>query len=82
MIYRCSQQVRNIFDMSTKFLDQVSRSGAFNHLIRRKAAMEDTGLEAIKDLSPLLTDLPLTSTGVFGQGLEQTLKERTEKSKN
>ena len=75
------QLVRDIFAMSTKTLDQVARCGAFHHLVHRKATMEDTGLVGIKDLSLQLFNLPLSETGVFGKNLEQTLKDRTEQSK-
>ena len=47
---RTIQSIRDIFAMSTKSLDQIARSGAFHHLIRRKAVMEDTGLSEIKEL--------------------------------
>ena len=67
--------------MSTKTLDQVSRCGAFHHLIRRKATIEDTKLGGIKDLSPDLLALPLSNSGVIGEGLEKTLKDRSEKNK-
>ena len=75
------QLVRDIFAMSTKALDQVSRAGAFHHLIRRKAVMEDTGLCEIKELKNPLVALPLSSSGVFGDKFEQTLKDRIEKDK-
>lgn len=42
------QLVRDIFAMSTKTLDQVARCGAFHHLVRRKATMEDTGLVGLE----------------------------------
>ena len=38
------QNVRDIFAISTKSLDQMCRSGAFHQLIRRKATVADTGL--------------------------------------
>ena len=78
---KCIQQVRDIFAMSTKSLDQISRAGAFHHLIRRKTTLEDTGLADVKDLSPQLLALPLSDTGVLGEEFEKTLKDRTEKSK-
>ena len=31
------QTVRDIFAISTKTLDQIARTGAFNHMVRRKA---------------------------------------------
>ena len=44
------QSIRDIFAMSTKALDQVGRSGAFHHIIRRKAAASDSGLNSLKDV--------------------------------
>ncbi|CAG2211423.1 unnamed protein product [Mytilus edulis] len=78
---RAVQQVRDIFAMSTKSVDQVARAGAFHHLIRRKLVMEDTGLNDIKELKISLISLPLSSSGVFGDKFEQTLKDRIEKDK-
>lgn len=75
------QLVRDIFAMSTKSLDQVARAGAFHHLVRRKLTMEDTGLNDIKELKHPLVSLPLTSSGVLGEVLEQTLKDRVDKNK-
>ena len=43
------QSVRDIFAMSTKALDQVGRAGAFHHIVRRKAAASDTGLNNLRD---------------------------------
>ena len=37
------QNVRDIFAMSTKSLDQMSRTGAFHHLSQRKVTIADTG---------------------------------------
>ncbi|KAH3709870.1 hypothetical protein DPMN_069335 [Dreissena polymorpha] len=36
--------------MSNKALDQAGRAGAFHHLVRRKAAVTDTGLSTLKDI--------------------------------
>lgn len=52
------QSVRDIFAMSTKALDQVSRSGAFHHIIRRKAAVSDSGLNNLKDVQAKVLYLP------------------------
>ncbi|CAC5409343.1 unnamed protein product [Mytilus coruscus] len=61
------QTVKDIFAMSTKSLDQAGRSGAFNHLIRRKAAAHDSegvfgkgleiSLEKRKEQKEQLSDL-------------------------
>lgn len=75
------QCVRDIFAMSTKSLDQVARSGAFHHMIRRRTAMEDTSLHELKEIKNQIWNLPLSSEGVFGSGLEKTLKDRQEKNK-
>lgn len=72
------QSIRDTFAMSTKFLDQVGRSGAFHHIIRRKAAASDSGLNSLKDVQAKVLYLPLTGDGVFGKGLEDSLKKRKE----
>jgi hypothetical protein len=72
------QCVRDIFAMSTKSLDQISRCGAFHHLVRRKAALADTGLHDLRDIKDHLWTLPLSHTGVFGDGMEKKLKDRKE----
>ena len=64
------QSVRDIFAMSTKALDQVGRGGAFHHIVRRKAAVSDTGLNNLRDVQAKVLYLPLTGEGVFGKGLE------------
>ena len=66
--------------MSTKGLDQISRSGAFHHIVRRTVAMTDTALCDLSD-SKDFSNLPLTGEGVFGSGLETLLKSRKEKKK-
>ena len=62
--------------MSTKTLDQVGRAGAFHHIVRRKAAVSDTGLSSVKDVSTKTHCLPLSDEGVFGKGLKEKLKQR------
>ena len=42
------QSVCDIFAMTAKALDHVGRSGAFHHIIRRKAAASDTGLNNLE----------------------------------
>ena len=39
----------------------------------------DTGLDTLKDIDVKVLGLPLNSQGVFGQGLEDKLKDRKEK---
>ena len=75
------QQVRDSFAISTKVFDQISRSGAFHQLIRRKVVAEDTGLCEIKDIKGQIMGLPLSKDGVFGQALKTKLKERAETTK-
>ena len=77
---RACQQVKDIFSMSTKALDQIGRAGAFHHIVRRSVAMTDTALYEQLDSSEF-TNLPLTGEGVFGSGLETLLKNRKEKKK-
>ena len=77
-IDRRVQSVRDIFAMSTKTLDQVGRSGAFHHIIHRKAAASDTGLNNLKEVQAKVMYLPLSCDGVFGKGLEECLKKRKE----
>ena len=52
------QNVRDIFALSTKCLDQTSRTGAFHHMIRRRATMYDTGLSDLKDYANTIITLP------------------------
>ena len=80
-IDRAIQCVRDIFAMSNKSLDQSARSGALFHLIRRRATMEETGLSELKDVKQHVWNLPLSHKGVFGEGLEKTLRERQELNK-
>ena len=75
------QNVRDIFAMSTKSLDQMARTGAFHHLIRRKATMADTGLHEFKDLQKTALTAPLAAEGVFGPEFEKKLKDRQEKDR-
>ena len=77
-IDKAIQTVRDLFDMSSKAMDQLGRVGAFHHVIRRKVVCSDTGLGSLKDIQAKVTGLPLTGLGVFGKGLEETLKNRKE----
>ena len=74
------EQVKNVFSMTTKCLDQIGRAGAFHHIIRRTAAMSDTALYELDDALEF-SNLPLSGEGVFGSGLENLLKTRKEKKK-
>ena len=59
------QNVRDLFAMSTKSLDQLSRTGAFFHLVRRKATVADTGLHEFKDLQKAALTAQLSCEGIF-----------------
>lgn len=75
------QNVRDLFAMSTKTLDQFARAGAFMHLVRRKATVADTGLHEFKDLQKAALTSPLSGEGIFGPDFEKKLKDRQEKDK-
>lgn len=75
------QNVRDIFAISTKSLDQFARAGAFHHLVRRKATVADTGLHEFKDLQKAALTSPLSGDGIFGEEFEKKLKDRQEKDK-
>ena len=77
---KAMQQVRDVFAISTKTLDQFGRTGALHHIIRRQLAMTDTSLYELEDAKSV-SSLPLTSEGVFGKELETTLKAKKEKKK-
>ncbi|CAC5396318.1 unnamed protein product [Mytilus coruscus] len=72
------QMVKDIFDMSVKAMDQTARTGAFHHLIRRRATLLDTGLEDITELNDKFLSLKLSSDGVLGKDFEEKLKNRSE----
>lgn len=77
-IDRATQEVRDLFDMSTKALDQAGRAGAFHHMIRRKAAVSDTGMHTLTDLHKKALFLPLAGDGVFGKSLQDKMVYRKE----
>lgn len=74
------QQVKEIFAMSTKSLDLVSRADAFHHIIRRPVSMSDSGLYQLDD-SNNFANLSLSGEGVLGSWLEFLLKSRKQKKK-
>ena len=45
------QTIQDAFAMSTKTLDQLGRMGAYGHIICRKAAIVDIGLDSVKDIA-------------------------------
>ncbi|CAC5421396.1 unnamed protein product [Mytilus coruscus] len=75
------QTVRDIFALSTKTFDQMSRTGSFHHMIRRRATMYDTRLSDLKDYATTVMSLLLTSEGIFGSQFDEKLKEKTERNK-
>lgn len=77
-IDRAVQNVKDLFDMSNKALDQTGRSGLFHHMVRRKAAISDSGLATLKDIQSKVMLLPLSGEGVFGPALQDKLKCRKE----
>ncbi|CAG2254040.1 unnamed protein product [Mytilus edulis] len=74
----CCQIVKDLFSMSTKSLDQSGRTGAFFHLVRRKAASHESGLVNLSDIKDKTQYLPLSGEGVFGNGLKTCLEKRKE----
>ncbi|CAC5394887.1 unnamed protein product [Mytilus coruscus] len=75
------QNVRDIFALSTKTFDQMSRTGSFHHMVRRRATMYDTRLSDLKDYANTVMSLPLTSEGIFGSQFDEKLKEKTKRNK-
>ena len=56
-----------------KALDQISRFGAFHHMVRRKCATADAGIDKnLKDIQLKVLYLPLTCKGVFGRDSRKT----------
>jgi len=76
------QCVRDIFAMNTKSLDQLERTRAIHHLVRRKAAMADCDLNDSREVRNQIWNLPLSLDGICGSGLEHKLKEGVGMNKN
>ena len=76
----CESQIQEIFSMSTKCLEQIGRTGAFQHIVPRCCTMTDTALYSLSDRDKFY-DLPLSSEGVFGPGFSTLLKDRKEQKK-
>ena len=53
----------------------MSRTRAFHHLNRRKAAVADTGLHEFKDLQKTAVTSPLLGEGIVGPEFEKKLKD-------
>lgn len=77
---KCTTQIRDIFAISTKCLEQIGRTGAFHHIGRRQLAMADTKLFKLRDRDTI-SNLPLRSDGVFGSQLNSNLENRKDKRK-
>ena len=75
------QNVKDLFEISTRTLDQLGRTGAFHHIICHKAAASDSGLADLKDVQAKVMYLTLTGDGVFGKGLEQQIRVCKEQKK-
>ena len=73
-----TQSLRDISSMSTKSFDQLDRTGAFHHQIRRKAAAQESGLITLKDIQNEIACSPLIADGISGKKLKEKLKERKE----
>ena len=69
------QAIKDIFSLSIKTLDQIRRNGAFQHLIRRKTAAQDSGLYTLKVNSKIIC-LPLSDD------LVRNWKRNLKKGKN
>ena len=69
------QVAKDMFAMSTKALDQSGCTGAFFHLVRRKAAAQDSGLVTLNEIKDKTQYLPLTGEGVFGEALNNCLEK-------
>ena len=74
------QNDRDLFAMSTKSLAQLFRTGAFFHLVRRKATVADTGLHEFY-LQKVALTASLSGEGIFGPDFEKKLKDRQEKDR-
>ena len=72
-IYLAIQTVPDAFAISTKTLDQLGRTDAYGHIIRRKATTMDMDLDSVKDIATEAESLPLTSEEVLGSAFEEKL---------
>ena len=79
---RATQTVRDVFAISTKVLDQLGRTGAYDHYIRRKATMVDIGLDTVKDVAKHADYLPLTGDGVLERSLRPSLRTGKKRIRN
>jgi hypothetical protein len=74
------QSTKDTFAIASHSLDQTPHAEAFHHLVRRRAAIADSGIDRkLPDID--LWDLPLTDEGVIGKDFESKLKSKKEISK-
>ena len=66
--------------MSTKYLEQIGMTDAFQHIVCRCCTMTDTALYSYSDQDKFY-DLPFSSEGVFGPGFSTLLKDKKEQRK-
>ena len=77
-----TQTVKDIFAMSSKVLDHLGRTGAYDHFIRCKATIMDIGVDSIKAVAKYADSLPLTGDGVWAKTLQINLKKGKRITKN
>ena len=73
--------MRDVFTMSTKVLDKLGRTGAYDHYIRKKATLVGIGLDTVTEVAKHADYLSLTGGGDFGKEFWTKLKDRKEKNK-
>ena len=74
-------QIRNIFSMTTKCLDQIGRAGAFHHIIHRTVTMSDTSLYELDDALEIV-NLPLSGEGVLVRVLKNYYNQGKKRKSN
>ncbi|CAC5406669.1 unnamed protein product [Mytilus coruscus] len=70
------QLMKDLFAMSTKSLDQIGRAGAFHHMIRRKCAATDAGINNFNDIQAKILYRPLKMRSGFGIKTRKTKMPR------
>lgn len=80
MFYKdhATQVIKDIFATSTKYLDQMGRTGAFNYIVIWSCCMKDTGLHEQSDKWGYYA-LPVSGNDVFGKELENMIKDKKDK---
>lgn len=54
----------------------MARAGAFHHLVRRNAALIDTGLSEFTEYAHAIMSLPLTADGFWELNLIRSLRRK------